>query len=129
MSTPAATFQDLRVWQKSHALVLRIYEATATFPRHELFGLTSQMRRAAVSVPSNIAEGFRRRSRMDKVRFMNMAAASLEELRYQLHLAGDLGFLDTSKLQADAEEVSRMLSSYERTILASARNSSGAATF
>jgi four helix bundle protein len=122
MSRPAVAFQDLLVWQKSHALVLRVYEASGSFPRHELFGLTAQIRRAAMSVPSNIAEGFRRRGRLDKVRFINIAASSLEEVRYQLLLATDLRYLSDSRLLTEqAEEVSRMLSSYERTILASAR--------
>jgi len=121
MSTPAATFQDLHVWQRSHALVIRTYAITSSFPRHELFGLSSQMRRAAVSVPANIAEGFRRRSRWDKARFLNIAAASLDELQYQLILARDLGYCEPEQLLADALEVARMLSAYERAILASAR--------
>jgi four helix bundle protein len=82
-NVPAAQrFQDLLVWQKSHALVLSVYKLTASVPRHELFGLTAQMRRAAVSVPANIAEGFSKRGRADKARFMNTAQGSLEELRY-----------------------------------------------
>ena len=121
MSKPASTFEDLHVWRKSHSLVLRVYEATAGFPKHEMFGLTSQMRRAAMSVPSNIAEGFRRRSRWDKARFLNIAAASLDELPYQLLLAHDRHYCDSQKLRDEAAEVARMLSAYERTILASAR--------
>lgn len=121
MSTPAATFEDLLVWQKSHLLVLRVYELTACFPKHELFGLTAQMRRAAMSVPSNIAEGFRRRSRWDKARFLNIAAASLDELQYQLLLAADLKYCEQQTLRETALEVARMLSAYERTIVASAR--------
>ena len=121
MSRAASSFQDLLVWQKSHAVVVLVYEATIHFPRHELFGLTAQMRRAAISVPSNIAEGFRRRRRWDKARFINIAAASLEELRYQLLLSKALGFLPSdSQLERQAEEVSKMLSSYERAIVASA---------
>jgi four helix bundle protein len=122
MSTTAcSTFRDLHVWQKSHRLVLAIYAVTASFPNHELFGLVSQMRRASYSVPANIAEGFRRRSRMDKVRFLNISESSLEELRYYLLLAADLGLVPQGHLSAETDEVSRMLSSYERTILASAR--------
>lgn len=116
MSTPAATFHDLRVWQKSHALTLAIYRASAAFPRHEIFGLTQQLRRAAVSVPSNIAEGFRRRSRADKSRFLNIAAASLDELQYQLLLAHDLGYCDTQRMRQDALDVARMLSAYDRAV-------------
>lgn len=129
MSKPAATFHDLHVWQRSHALVLRVYEVTALFPRHEVFGLTSQMRRAAVSVPSNIAEGFRRRSRCEKARFLNIAAASLDELQYQRLLAHDLKYGDTTRLRDEAIEIARMLSAYERSILASARTTTVLATF
>ena len=121
VSAPAATFHDLRVWQKSHALALEVYRASAVFPRHELFGLTQQMRRAAVSVPSNIAEGFRRRGRLDKARFLNIAAASLDELQYQLLLAHDLGYGDTTSLRQGALEVARMLSAYEHAVVESAR--------
>jgi four helix bundle protein len=129
VSKPAATFHDLHVWQKSHALVLHVYEATAGFPKQELFGLTQQMRRAGVSVPSNIAEGFRRRSRWEKARFLNVAAASLDEMQYQLLLAHDLNYCDTRTLLDEAADVARMLSAYERTILASARMSTLRATF
>ncbi len=119
--TPATTFKDLQIWRKSHAVVLKVYALTATFPKSELFGLTSQMRRAAVSVPANIAEGFKRRGRMDKARFLGIAAGSLEELRYYGLLAADLNLTQGDALAVDLDEVSRMLSSYERTILASAR--------
>jgi len=95
VQAPAKTFQDLLVWQKAHALVLGIYRTTASFPKHETFGLCSQMQRAAVSVPANIAEGFKRRGRADKARFMNIAQASLEECRYFLILAQDLGYAST----------------------------------
>ena len=77
---PAERFEDLIVWQKSHALVLRVYRLSAAFPKHEIYGLSSQMRRCAVSVPSNIAEGFAKRSRTDKARFYNVSQGSLEEL-------------------------------------------------
>jgi four helix bundle protein len=82
----ARSFQDLLLWQKAHKLVLAIYKLTAGFPKHEIYGLTIQMRRAAVSVPANIAEGFRRRGKADKVRFLNIAEGSLEETRYFLIL-------------------------------------------
>lgn len=90
---PAETFEDLVVWQKSHALALRTYTVTRDFPREELYGLVSQMRRAAVSIPANTAEGFKKRGRTDKARLMNIAQGSLEELRYYVRLAGDLGYL------------------------------------
>ncbi|HJN45317.1 MAG: four helix bundle protein [Vicinamibacterales bacterium] len=113
---PAETFQDLVVWQKSHQFVLQLYRHSADFPKSEIFGLTQQLRRAAVSIPANIAEGFKRRGRTDKARFMNIAQGSLEETRYYLILAKDLGFLDTRKLLADLEEVGRILGAYRRTL-------------
>ena len=93
---PAArSFRDLLVWRKAHELVLAVYSFTATFPKEETYGLKLQMRRAAVSIPANIAEGFRRRGKADKARYMNMAEGSLEESRYYLILAKDLGYGDT----------------------------------
>ena len=110
---PAArTFRDLLVWRKAHEFVLAVYPFTAEFPKPETFGLALQMRRAAVSIPANIAEGFRRRGHADKARFMNMAEGSIEECRYYLILAKDLGYGDTSGLNSILEEVSRMLAAY-----------------
>ena len=114
---PAATFRDLVVWQKAHKYVLAVYEFTKAFPRHETFGLSSQMRRAAVSIAANIVEGFRKRGRADKVRFMNIAEGSIEESRYYLILAQDLGYGDTAKLMSSLEEVSRILNAYSKAIL------------
>ena len=108
------------MWRKAHEFVLSVYTFTASFPKQETYGLTSQMRRAAVSIPANIAEGFRRRGRVDKARFMNLAEGSLEECRYYLILAQDLGYGDTSTLAATAEAVSRLLSAYAAAIRASA---------
>jgi len=108
----ARGFQDLVVWQKAHGWVLSMYRMTENFPRHELFGLTSQMRRAAVSVPANIAEGFRKRGNADKARFYNIAQGSLEECRYYLILAKDLGYCETETHQSDLDEVGRMLDAY-----------------
>ena len=116
---PARTFRDLAVWRKAHDFVLAVYTFTAGFPRQETYGLTLQMRRAALSIPANIAEGFRRRGKADKARFMNMAEGSVEECRYFLILASDLGYGDTSSLSALLDEVSRMLSAYASAILAS----------
>ena len=113
---PAEKFQDLLVWQKAHTLVLAVYKLTSLFPREELFGLTSQMRRSAVSVPANIAEGFKRRGRGDKVRILNIAEGSLEELRYFLILAHDLGYMQKGPQSEQAEEVARMLSAYITSI-------------
>ena len=92
---------------------------TATFPKAEVFGLSSQMRRAAVSVPANIAEAFKRRSRPDKARVLNIAQSSLEELRYYFVLASDLGYADTKTDGDSADEISRMLHSYITNVNAS----------
>ncbi len=116
----AKTFQDLIVWQKGHQLVLKIYRSSANFPKIEIYGLTQQLRRAAVSVPANIAEGFKKRSKSDKARFLNIAQGSLEETRYYLLLARDLDYLQDRTLFSDLEEVSRLLGAYSRTILTSA---------
>jgi four helix bundle protein len=119
ISKPARTFQELLVWQKAHRFVLGVYALTAAFPKHETYGLSLQMRRAAVSIPANIAEGFRRRGKADKARFMNMAEGSVEECRYFLILTKDLGYGDAGKLSAMLEEVSRLLGAYAAAILAS----------
>ena len=120
MRPPAERFEDLIVWRKSHALTLGIYTLTKTFPREELFGLTAQMRRAAVSVAANIAEGFSRKGKPDKARFMNVAQGSLEEVRYYFILARDLGYLPANHGGlVDADEVGRLLGGYLKGILAS----------
>lgn len=119
MRHPAKAFTELVVWQKAHALTLRIYSLTRSFPRNEMFGLTSQMRRAAVSVPANIAEGFKKRGENDKVRFLNIAQGSLEECRYYLILAKDLEYATDTVLMDDLEEVSRLLGGYASAILTS----------
>src|SRR5258708_1123641 len=116
---PARSFRDLLVWRKAHEFVLAVYAFTAGFPRQETYGLALQMRRAAVSIPANIAEGFRQRGKADKARFMNLAEGSLEECRYYLILSQDLGYGDTSKLAAAADEVSRLLGAYAAAILSS----------
>jgi four helix bundle protein len=113
---PARTFQDLIVWQKSHALTLKVYRMTRTMPREEVFGLTAQMRRAPVSVAANIAEGFSRVSRPDKARFINTAQGSLEEVRYYFILGRDLEYLRDTDLFADLDEVARLLGAYARTL-------------
>ena len=113
----ARTFQDLVVWQKAHQFVLSIYKYTETFPRTELYGLTSQLRRAAVSIPANIAEGFRRRGDSDKVRMLNIAQGSIEECRYYLILVQDLNYGRSEDLMTALEEVSRILNAYSKAIL------------
>ena len=106
----AQRFQDLHVWQKAHHLVLDVYRTTRAFPSDERYGLTSQMRRAAVSVPANIAEGFKRLGQADKIRFYNIAEASLEEVKYYITLSHDLGYTaEKQTLMTQAETISRML--------------------
>ncbi|MGD9019436.1 MAG: four helix bundle protein, partial [Desulfuromonadales bacterium] len=92
MDKPARKFQDLIVWQKAHDFVLATYRWTDQFSGQEKFGLTSQLRRSAVSIPANIVEGFKKRGIKDKIRFLNIAQGSLEESRYYLILANDLGY-------------------------------------
>jgi len=99
MTKPAKTFKDLIVWQKAHRFVLAIYSLTETFPN-----LTGQMRRAAISIPANIAEGFRKRGESDKTRFLNVAQGSLEESRYYLILIQDLGCGTTTEIEPLLEE-------------------------
>jgi len=98
MKKPAKTFQDLIVWQKSYQFVFEMYKFTKNFPKSEIYGLSSQFRRATVSITANIAEGFKRRGRADKARFMNIAQGSLEESRFYLLLVRDLGYGDSSQL-------------------------------
>ena len=100
------------MWQKSHELVLAVYRMTQDFPKTEQYGLTSQVRRAAVSVAANIAEGFGKRGKADKARFMNTAQGSLEEVHYYLILGTDLGYGPCLDL-----EVGRLLSGYRGAIL------------
>jgi four helix bundle protein len=121
MRTPAQKFEDLIVWQKAHALTLRVYKVTKAFPREELFGLTSQMRRAAVSVGANIAEGFSKKGKTDKTRIFNIAQGSLEELRYFFILAKDLAYLPSDWEWDDLNQVARMLGAYVREISLDAR--------
>lgn len=114
---PAKNFQDLIVWQKAHKFVLFVYHYSEGFPKTEIYGLTSQLRRAAVSVPANVAEGFKKKGKADKVRFMNIAQGSLEECRYYLILAQDLGYGASSELMSKLEEVSKLIEAYASTIL------------
>ena len=113
----ATRFEEVEVWKKAHAWVLAIYRLSALFPKHELFGLTSQLRRAAVSVPANFVEGFKRLGRGDKIRFYNISQASLEECRYYLILSRDLGYGQTEVLMEMLDEVARMLAGYIEAIL------------
>jgi len=112
-------FRDLKVWQKAHELVLAVYRATEAFPKTEIYGLTSQMRRAAVSIASNICEGCGRGGLQELIQFCQMAFGSTAELEYQLLLARDLTYLDEthySELQAATLEEKRMLASFLKTL-------------
>jgi four helix bundle protein len=114
-------FRDLKVWEKSHRLTLEAYRATATFPRDEMFGLTSQIRRAASSVPANIAEGCGRGGG-DLARFCHIAAGSASELQYHLLLAHDLELLDLAtydRLEQQVSQVERMLAAFIDRLAAS----------
>lgn len=117
MTEPSKRFQDLIVWQKAHQFVLAVYQFTETFPKKEMYALTAQLRCAAISIPANIAEGFKKRTKPDKVRFMNISQGSLEECRYYLILAEDLGYGDSGKLMTQLDEVGRILEKYSAAIL------------
>src|SRR3989338_3281850 len=112
------TFRELLVWQKAHSLVLFVYTMSNSFPKAELFGLTSQIRRSAASVPTNIVEGFRRKSLPDRIRFYTIADASLEETKYHCILAHDLGYIKKTEYDSAlqlCEEVGRLLTRWIQT--------------
>jgi four helix bundle protein len=105
-------YRDLQVWQKAYQLCLEVYKATGEFPKHELYGITAQIRRAAVSIPSNISEGYGRKTTKEYIQFLYVAYGSICELETQILLAGDLGYLsraESRKLQDMIAEVERML--------------------
>ena len=112
-------FRQLKVWEKSHQLALAIYNATKEFPKEELYGLTSQIRRASMSIPTNIAEGCGRNTDAEFARFLQIAMGSASETEYQLLLSNDLGFLNKEqydKLNIDVTEIKRMLASLLKTL-------------
>lgn len=117
MREPAKTFEDLLVWKKAHLFVLSVYRLSGRFPKDEIYGLASQFRRAAVSIAANIAEGFRKRSKADKLRFYNIARGSLEECRYYLILTKDLEYTDISDAKLLLEDVSKLLEAYCQSVL------------
>lgn len=121
MREPAKTFQDLVMWKRAHEFVLMVYRFSAEFPRSEMYGLRPQLRRAAVSIPANVAEGFKKRGKADKLRFLNIAQGSAEECRYYLILAKDLGYGDPLELQRKLVEVSKLLDAYVSSISDSRR--------
>jgi len=112
----AKSFEDVEIWQRAHGFVLGVYRLSETFPKTEIFGLSSQLRRAAVSVPANFAEGFKKIGKADKLRFFNIAQGSLEECRYYLILARDLGYAAVDGLQSQSVSIGKMLNSYMSAI-------------
>ena len=109
---PIKDFKEIFVWKKSHELTLLVYQLTKKYPKDELFALVNQTRRAVVSIPSNIVEGFKRKGKQDDWHFCNIAQASLEEVRYQLLLARDLGYIsedDFNKADQLALEVGKLM--------------------
>lgn len=114
------TFEKIIAWQKAHSFVLMVYHTTRMFPEDEKFGLTSQFRRAAVSIEANIAEGYKKLSKADKLRFMNISQGSLEECRDYILLSRDLGYIDKNtffSLYNSIEETSRLLHGYCKGII------------
>jgi four helix bundle protein len=113
------SFRDIHVWQKAYALALKIYKATDSFPSHEIYGLTSQLRRAAVSIPCNIAEGCAKSTDADFARYLDIAIGSASEVECQLLLAHDLDYLNDSNHDELIDltiEVKRMLASFIKTL-------------
>jgi four helix bundle protein len=116
MNKKAQSFRDLIVWQKAHAFVLSVYHISEAFPSVEKYGITSQLRRAAVSIAANVVEGFRKRGPADKLRYFNIAQGSADECLYYLVLVHDLRLSETGQLQEQLEEVSRLLQAYMSAI-------------
>lgn len=112
----AKSFTDLIVWQKAHKFVLDVYKLTSKFPKEETYGLASQFRRAAVSIPANIAEGFVKKGKLDKLRFYNIAQGSIQECKYYLILSRDLNYIKKDNLVEILDEVAKILQSYINSI-------------
>ncbi|HHT23487.1 MAG TPA: four helix bundle protein [Bacteroidales bacterium] len=102
-------FEDLDVWRNAHHFVLAVYKLTKHFPKEELFGLTSQFRRAAVSIPANIVEGYKKRGVKDKLRFYNISESSGEECRYYLILSRDLEYISTEQFETHNSQLVSVL--------------------
>jgi four helix bundle protein len=109
---PARSFEDLIVWQKAHEAVLLVYKLTKEFPSDEKFGLTSQFRRASISIAANISEGFAKKSGLEKIRFLNISQGSLEECKYFVILSRDLGYGSDKVLDELFIEIGKMLNGY-----------------
>jgi len=118
-------FRKIQVWERAHQFALQVYKITSSLPKEELYGLTSQMRRAAMSIPSNIAEGCGRDTQTELARFIHIASGSASELEYQLILAHDLGYIRDElypNLNAEINEIKRMLVGFEKAIKANSKN-------
>jgi four helix bundle protein len=118
--TPSFSFEQVMAWKKAHQFTILVYQMTKNFPKEELFGLTSQFRRAAVSIEANIAEGYKRVGKRDKLHFLNISEGSLAECRNYIILSRDLGFIDEtqySQLYFSIEEASKLLTSYSIGII------------
>lgn len=114
-------FKELKVWQKSHALTLAVYKATTAFPKEEMYGLTSQIRRSSASIPANIAEGCGRSGEIEFARFLRIASGSASELEYHLLLSRDIGLLkavDYDDIVEDVIEVKKMLTTFIKKLRA-----------
>ena len=110
-------FEELIVWQKTHQFVLSIYKITENFPKHEIYGLISQLRRAAVSIAANIAEGYKKKDYKNKINFLNIAESSLQECKYYIILANDLKYIRERQLLNNLDEIARLLNAYAKAIL------------
>jgi four helix bundle protein len=111
------SFEELIVWQKAHLFVLTVYKLTENFPKQEIYGLTSQLRRAAVSIAANIAEGYKKKDYKNKINFLNISESSLQECRYYIILAYDLNYIVTKELLINLDEIAKLLTSYAKSIL------------
>ena len=119
-------FRKIQVWERAHQFTLQVYKITSTFPKAELYGLTSQMRRAAVSIPSNIAEGCGRDTQAELARFVHISSGSASELEYQLILAHDLGYIgdeNYSQLNSEINDIKRMLNGFEKAVQLNSKKS------
>jgi len=113
-----AKYKNLIVWQKANELAIRVYKLTEDFPKKETFGITSQIRRSVLSVPTNIVEGYGRRTKIELSRFFDIARGSLAETEYLLEFSKDLGYckIDISEIQALIEEVSKLLWNFQKSL-------------
>lgn len=114
------SFKDILAWQKAHKFVLSVYGTTKQFPKEEVYGLTSQFKRASISIAANIAEGYKKKGQKDKLRFFNISQGSLEECRYYIILSRDLNFINNEQeieFNSLIEETSKLLNAYCKSIL------------